>query len=84
MVCKSYCSNVFKIKMEIGELQFEASWAKSQNGDISLNPNYAGVKGGKTVVQGQAGQKHETLSEKQTKTKRIWGMAQVVKHLPSK
>jgi hypothetical protein len=35
------------------------------------------------MVRGQCGQKLETLSEKQTKSKRNGGVAQVAEHLPS-
>jgi hypothetical protein len=41
------------------------------------------VEVGGSQTKNSPRQKHETLSEKQTKSKRIWGMAQVVESLSS-
>jgi hypothetical protein len=38
---------------------------------------------GRSQAEESLGKKHETLSEKQTKSKRTWGMAQGLQCLPS-
>jgi hypothetical protein len=48
------------------------------------NYNYLGGVGRRIAVQGLPRQKYETLSEKQTKSKRVRGMTQVVELIPSK
>jgi hypothetical protein len=49
------------------------------------NPSYLGGRGKRISVRGrQPGQKHKMLSGKQTKSKKDWGMAQVVESLLNK
>jgi hypothetical protein len=50
----------------------------------SYNNSYLGDRDRRIGVKGQWGQKYKTLSEKETKSKRDWGMAQVVECLRSK
>jgi hypothetical protein len=51
--------------------------------DCDCNSNYAGDVGKRILVEGQFGQKCETLTKKIAKTKKGWGMAQMVECLPS-
>jgi hypothetical protein len=48
------------------------------------NPGYLGGRGSRITVQDWPGQKHKTLPEKQTKSKRSMGVAQVIEPLHSK
>jgi hypothetical protein len=50
----------------------------------TYNPSYLEGRGRRTAVQGQPGQKHKTLSEKQTKAQRSRGLGQIMKCFPSK
>jgi hypothetical protein len=50
----------------------------------TCNPGYSGDRDRRILVQGHLRQEHETLSEKQTKAKRAWYVAQMVQHEPSK
>jgi hypothetical protein len=62
-------------------------WSLNNEPDMGVhvdNPGYLGGRGKKITVWNWSGQKHETLSENQKKSKRVGGMAQVVEHLPSK
>jgi hypothetical protein len=47
------------------------------------NPSYSGGRGRRILVPGQPRQKHETLSEKQTKARKAGVMARAIEHLPS-
>jgi hypothetical protein len=47
------------------------------------NPSYSGGRDRRIVIQGQLGQKPETLLDKY-KAQSFRGVAQVVEHLPSK
>jgi hypothetical protein len=49
----------------------------------TYNPSYLEGRGRRTAVQGQPGQKHKTMCEKQTKSKRI-GVRQVTEHWSNK
>jgi hypothetical protein len=50
----------------------------------ACNPSYSGGRGRRIMVQGWLRKKLKTLSEKQTKSKRTGGLAQVFEHMHNK